>query len=103
MSGWDDLNAVKASLPEGGSADPAPATNEAPVEAAPKRTQPSEPWVEKTAYEYEEAGDRNWDGNARVYEWDGEEGDIGPEHPQLENILFGIPEERNPVGINFTE
>lgn len=103
MSGWDNYNEVKASLPEDGSADPAPTTNEAPDDAPPKRTQPAEPWVETTAYEYEERGERHWDGSARVYEWDGDEGDIGPEHPELENMLFGLPEERNPVGINFTE
>ncbi|RYP66816.1 hypothetical protein DL771_007614 [Monosporascus sp. 5C6A] len=103
MSGWGDFSSMKATLPEGGITEPGTTKPTPATEARPKRTEPIEPWVEKTAYEYEEVGDRNWDGNARVYEWDGEEGDIGPEHPELENILFGKPEERNPQGINFAQ
>lgn len=29
-----------------------------------------------------------WSGNAAVYEWEGEVGDIGPPHPDLEKQLF---------------
>lgn len=51
---------------------------------------------EKTTYNYEEYDTRDgeYDGNARVYHWDGEEGDIGPEFPELEIEIFGPPEQR---------
>ncbi|KAI0124745.1 P-loop containing nucleoside triphosphate hydrolase protein [Xylariales sp. AK1849] len=45
----------------------------------------------------------DWEGNGVVYEFDGEEGDIGPAYPDLELILFGNPEERDPQGIDFTK
>lgn len=99
MSGWDVTNLKENLAPTGNLPVQAAATSESQL----KPTGATEPWVEKTAYDYQEVGDRNWDGNARVYEWDGEEGDIGPEHPELENILFGRPDERNPQGINFNE
>ena len=104
MSGWDVTN-LKENLPPTGAPHTTPNVREAAATPGPqgKPTEPTEVWVEKTAYDYEEVGDRNWDGNARVYEWDGDEGDIGPEHPELEAILFGRPEERNPQGINFNE
>ncbi|KAI1505001.1 P-loop containing nucleoside triphosphate hydrolase protein [Biscogniauxia marginata] len=72
-----------------------------------KEALPKEPWGEPTqrvAYNYEETDEgRNWEGNARVYEWDGDEGEVGPEYPELENILFGAPEDRDPQGIDFSK
>lgn len=51
---------------------------------------------EKLKYNYEEydAREGEYDGNARVYHWDGEEGDIGPEFPELEVEIFGPPDQR---------
>lgn len=88
MSDFVKLDDLETSLAEVSSTDPAPGPN------------PAE-WGEKTDYQYEEVGDRNWDGNARVYEWDGDEGDIGPEYPELEVVLFGEPDQRNPEGLNL--
>lgn len=63
-----------------------------------------EGWVEATPYHYDEFANREteWDGQARIYEWDGEEGDIGPELPELEVQLFGPVEERGRRGIDFS-
>ena len=63
-------------------------------------------WAEPLKYDYSamEGPERDnvWDGNVRVYEWDGEEGDVGPEHPELERELFGDPEKRLELkGIDF--
>lgn len=63
-------------------------------------------WVEATPYDYNFFGingAHDWDGNARVYEWDGEEGDVGPEHPELEIELFGEPGKRAKHGIDFSK
>lgn len=51
-------------------------------------------WTEKTAFNYDEymrtgGEDRDWHGAAKVYEWKDEFGDVGPEVPELEKILFG--------------
>lgn len=64
-------------------------------------------WSKPKAYDYTtmDGPERNdfFEGNAPVYEWDGEEGDIGPEHPELELDLFGKPEDRAEVkGIDFS-
>lgn len=41
--------------------------------------------------------------NVAVYEWDGEEGDVGPEFPALELQLFGTPESRLEIkGIDYS-
>lgn len=51
-----------------------------------------------SAYDYDNFANRDgeFDGNAAVYHWDGEEGDVGPEHPELEIELFG-PEDKREV------
>lgn len=51
-------------------------------------------WAERQAYDYERfngAGNNadGYHGAARVYEWQGDYGDVGPEIPELETILFG--------------
>lgn len=59
----------------------------------------------RTQYDYDTFVSRGgeYDGNARVYHWDGEEGDIGPEFPELEAELFGPPDKRDlPQGIDFS-
>ncbi|KAK3393101.1 P-loop containing nucleoside triphosphate hydrolase protein [Podospora didyma] len=60
-------------------------------------------WVQPMPYDYSDSPGNEWDGNARVYEWDGEVGDIGPEFPDLELQLFGDPEQRQSQGIDFTK
>lgn len=64
-------------------------------------------WVESTPYNYEAEQDptraiRDWAGNAKVYEWTGEEGDVGPESQELEHELFGDPDKRSGSGIDFS-
>jgi ATP-dependent RNA helicase DDX3X len=50
-------------------------------------------WTETTAFDYESfnrpAADGEYDGQAQAYEWKDEYGDVGPEVPALERILFG--------------
>jgi ATP-dependent RNA helicase DDX3X len=61
-------------------------------------------WVRPTAYDYTGEAPREWEGNAAVYEWDGETGDIGPEYPELELQLFGNPAElTSSHGIDFSK
>ncbi|KAI1181103.1 P-loop containing nucleoside triphosphate hydrolase protein [Nemania sp. FL0916] len=90
MSAWD-TDDLKAALPEGSEANvPLPVS-------APKYD-----WGEMTENNYDEdTQDIAWEGNVRVYEWDGEEGEIGPVHPQLEFELFGDPNRGDPQGIDF--
>lgn len=61
-------------------------------------------WVPKTEYDYDtynkstkelfesqaesDSARVDWASNAAVYEWDDEFGDIGPEHAELEKMLF---------------
>lgn len=53
--------------------------------------QPADGWTNPTAYDYTDNAPDKWDGNATVYEFDGDTGDLGPEHPELERQLFGEP------------
>lgn len=62
---------------------------------------PKHEWVEPTQYNYTEDSSVEWDGNARVYHWDGVEGDVGPEYPELEAQIFGKPEDRSKPGEQF--
>ncbi|CAK7268252.1 hypothetical protein SEPCBS57363_003001 [Sporothrix epigloea] len=65
-------------------------------------------WNESVPYNYEVVEKdysqalRDWAGNARVYEWTGEEGDIGPASSELERELFGDPDKRSGSGIDFS-
>jgi ATP-dependent RNA helicase DDX3X len=71
-----------------------------------KKPKIPEGWAQATPYDYEALGNKgnhDWDGNAKVYEWDGEEGDVGPEHPALEIELFGEPGNRVKQGIDFSK
>lgn len=92
---------MKAALTEG--------TTEPQVEP---QTEPNKPkptpdgWVTAAPYKYDEYGqdgNHEWDSNAKVYEWDGETGDVGPEYPELELELFGAPETRVSHGIDFSK
>lgn len=63
-------------------------------------------WVAPVPYDYEAfqaRGGSDWDSNVRVYEWDGEHGDVGPELPELELDLFGLPDDRISAGIDFSK
>ncbi len=63
-------------------------------------------WVKPIPIDYEaygKDGEHDWDGNAKVYEWDGETGDIGPEFPALEAQLFGEPNQGPKHGIDFSK
>lgn len=57
-------------------------------------------WVKPLEYDYTQLSHqgpdapRDWEGNAPVYQWDEEYGDVGPEHAQLEEMLFGPVENR---------
>lgn len=60
-------------------------------------------WIRPSPYDYSSDKPENWESNARVYEWDGEEGDVGPEVDDLELMLFGDPNVRHPShGIDFS-
>lgn len=61
-----------------------------------------EGWVQAIPYDYTDAQNNEWESSARVYEWDGEEGEVAPEHPELELQLFGDPDKREHHGIDFT-
>lgn len=66
--------------------------------AAPAQRRANEQWAvhDREGYDYAHFavhGD-DYDGNVAVYHWDGEEGDLGPEHPELEIELFGPPDKR---------
>ncbi|KAK5626837.1 hypothetical protein RRF57_002552 [Xylaria bambusicola] len=96
MSGWDNNDGMRAAL-----ADVSNGTQPANGAVA-HRDAPNGVWGEKTQNDYKESNENfNWEGNMRVYEWDGEEGDVGPEHPELESKLFGDPDTRDPQGIDF--
>ena len=48
-------------------------------------------WTERTAFDYggNDSGSGDWAGAAKVYEWSDSYGEVGPEVPELEKILFG--------------
>ncbi|KAK4248872.1 P-loop containing nucleoside triphosphate hydrolase protein [Corynascus novoguineensis] len=72
---------------------------------AEKKAETPAGWVRPTAYDYTAYGKdsgHEWEGNARVYEWNGENGDIGPEVPALEVELFGEPDKRGNQGLDFS-
>lgn len=101
MSGWDDNDELKAALPKVPQSNGGTQTSDAATE---HRNAPTENWGEKTQNNYDENNENvSWEGNARVYEWDGEAGDLGPEHPELESQLFGDPNLRDPQGIDFSK
>ncbi|KAK7743941.1 hypothetical protein SLS53_003963 [Cytospora paraplurivora] len=106
-----DTTEMSAALPNDNSGNQlsGDAANEVAGDAQPGVTgrAATEGWAEPEQYDYGEyataAGNREFDGNATVYHWDGDEGDIGPEFPQLEAELFGPPDRRElPQGLDFT-
>lgn len=63
-------------------------------------------WVPSQKYDYDQYTDARaggFDGNKRIYEYDGDQGDIGPRFIELEEELFGPPDKRElPTGIDFS-
>ena len=90
------LDAAANNLPAAN--DPSAANNDA-----------NEDWVTPIPYQYNtdnngRGANTEWAGSACIYEWDGEEGDVGPEYPALEDQLFGPLEERKEVrGLDFAK
>ncbi|KAK1758542.1 putative ATP-dependent rna helicase [Echria macrotheca] len=78
----------------------------APTESAPVVQvvpEAHEGWTQPRPYDYTNAPNE-WASNAMVYEWDGEMGDVGPEHPDLEVMLFGAKNEKAPShGLDFSK
>lgn len=83
-------------------------------------------WVAKTGYDYEtynkstkelaeaktttgekvasgavELAPGEWAGNAAIYQWNDEYGEVGPKYPALEEQLFGQGANRSRAGIKF--
>lgn len=93
-------NDVDASVDGNGqsadSAAPAAAGGDEDSEAAAKGANPDWTGHGQSRYNYDDlvAREGEYDGNARVYHWDGDEGDIGPEFPELELEIFGPPDQR---------
>ncbi|KAK5663188.1 hypothetical protein OQA88_6605 [Cercophora sp. LCS_1] len=106
---WDTKD-LSSALPTGGSnnCDESGSTEAAPI---PKHVPIVQPvpeacpgWIQPTAYDYSPDDPEQWESSARVYEWDGEEGEVGPEVPELEEMLFGKQDGRDQPahGIDFT-
>jgi len=96
--------------PEGDGSGTAAGPAPAPVDwDAEKEKIKSAGWITQVPYDYAkyETGPHEfdkWESNAQVYEWDGEEGDLGPEFPELELELFGDPKLRGTTaGIDFSK
>ncbi|KAI2464404.1 P-loop containing nucleoside triphosphate hydrolase protein [Annulohypoxylon bovei var. microspora] len=97
MSADWGVSDMAAALPE---QPVAPSTSE-----EPKRPEkPVGDWGQPFNYDYTETDvDRQWGGNGAVYEWQGEEGEVGPENPELEVQLFGHPDERFGAGLDISK
>lgn len=89
--------------PNGSGAAPtnisAAAATDATPAATPAERGANDEWTGhgQSKYDYDDFIVRGgeYDGNARVYHWNGEEGDVGPEFPELEHELFGPPDQRD--------
>lgn len=106
-NGVFETSAMSAALPSDNVGVSQPAnTTSISTSADPSGDGPAGAWVKPEEYDYGEyaTSGGQFDGNVAVYHWDGEEGDIGPEFPQLEAELFGPSERRElPQGIDFTK
>ena len=65
-------------------------------------------WIKPQAYDYAAMesiiSTQEWEGSARVYQWQDDFGDVGPEFPDMERELFGDPESRHEkAGVNFAK
>lgn len=106
MSGWDDDAPAKGAdsgwaTGEDHGSEEAKAPRPSPF---PHLDAPAGQWEETKAYSYDKfVDDANgeWDGNAEVYHYDGENGDVGPKIERLEIDIFGKADERDSGGIEF--
>ncbi|KAI1379841.1 P-loop containing nucleoside triphosphate hydrolase protein [Hypoxylon crocopeplum] len=74
------------------------------AEATDRPKKPIGDWGKPSPNDYSENdNERKWGSNAVVYEWAGDEGDVGPENPDLEIQLFGEPGERQGAGLDFSK
>lgn len=111
-----DTAAMASSLPNtNGRSEPAGASSNTPADGQSAQANPGgeaadgavpDGWAPSLKYDYDQFADArggDFDGNKRVYHWDGEEGDLGPEFPELEEELFGPADKRElPTGIDFS-
>ncbi|KAG5923370.1 hypothetical protein E4U42_004975 [Claviceps africana] len=78
------------------------------METAAQDSAESGPWVEreKTDYTALTVGEipDQFDGQAKIYQWDEDYGDVGPAFPELELELFGDPKTRHErAGLDFSK
>jgi hypothetical protein len=119
---WNTAD-IKSALPDGnhgangtndsngaGSGNPTTGVGNYTIDSSTKapdgRRSAGNDWAVPVAYDYGEPdmAQVSWEGNAPVYAWDGQEGDFGPEYPELELELFGDPASRKEVrGIDFSK
>ena len=87
---------------DNGDSSAAVAATPTPAPVVQNVPEPVKGWTKPSAYDYTDEAP-TWDGNAAVYEFDGDTGDLGPEHPDLERQLFGDPNgTTNSHGIDFS-
>lgn len=64
-----------------------------------KETVKTAGWAKPEVYDYttfsNDTRTFKWGSSAVVYSWDGEQGDLGPEYPELEAELFGAMADRD--------
>lgn len=89
--------------------------NSPPVVEDPKAAEAREKarqhgWTDTSKVDYSAIAEPEpeWASNAAVYEWTGEEGDIGPVNEDLEEILFNKHQQRagnafNALNLNVTQ
>ncbi|KAG6010965.1 hypothetical protein E4U43_008519 [Claviceps pusilla] len=78
------------------------------METAKAQTGESAAWVESQKIDYAalSVGEnpQQFDGQAKIYEWDDDFGDVGPKFAELELELFGDPETRHErAGLDFSK
>lgn len=93
---------MQAALPESPEQPKQPKQPEKPATSGQSKA--SEAWGQVVNYDYTESdANRVWGSHAAVYKYDGADGDIGPEYPELETQLFGAPDQRFGVGVDFSK
>lgn len=94
-TGSGEASATSGVTESGDGEHDASGTNGVPDDAFDYKAKAAEAgWAEKVPFDYEEyqrqCGDfADWHATGKVYEWSDEYGDVAPEIPQLEAILFG--------------
>lgn len=78
------------------------------METAKAQTGESAAWVESQKIDYTafSVGEspQQFDGQAKIYQWDEDFGDVGPKFEELELELFGDPETRHErAGLDFSK